>query len=408
MFGPIPMIHLGTVDRPPGKREAITPQAIAAGRGDAYIFALNAAIAGFGKLVYVRPMAEMNNKINLYSYDRKHDAAHSPPAYQSAFCRIHSSGTAGRRTRSTPGSVRGPAADRPGSRGKPVPEQAPGDLESARRDREGPEPAPRRYYPGDGCTDMIGNDMFSSSVGGGSFEENQALYDAHPRKPYSLPEWGLEGWMTRPSSRNLPFIKTTAARRWPPTTRAVRLNRDLATSRRARRSTALHRPLGLQRASPYPPAIAACTPRLSEHGLGRREPRERDAIGRAGDVVEPDAVAERHRPRLSPVLAADSHLQVVLHAAAALDRDSHQLADALLVDHLERVALEHAVLEVARQELALGVVAREAERRLSQIVRPEGEEVGLAGDLVGADARSRQLDHRPDLVVEVTLLSSRP
>lgn len=33
-------------------------------------------------------MAEMNNPINLYSYERKHDAAHSPPAYQSAFCRI--------------------------------------------------------------------------------------------------------------------------------------------------------------------------------------------------------------------------------------------------------------------------------------------------------------------------------
>jgi hypothetical protein len=87
MFGPVPMLHLGTAAGP-SRREAITPAAIAAGRGDSYLFALNAAIGGFGKLVYVRPMAEMNNPINLYSYERKHDAAHSPPSYQSAFCRI--------------------------------------------------------------------------------------------------------------------------------------------------------------------------------------------------------------------------------------------------------------------------------------------------------------------------------
>jgi hypothetical protein len=193
MFGPIPMLHLGTVDRPPGKREAITPQAIAAGRGDAYIFALNAAISGFGKLVYVRPMAEMNNKINLYSYERKRDAAHSPPAYQSAFCRIHillHGGTkdqvnARLRAQGLPPIDRDLAVN-------PYPSRLRVIWNPLAGIEKGPNPA-SRYYPGDGCTDMIGNDMFSSSVGGGSFEENQALYDAHPRKPYSLPEWGLEG-----------------------------------------------------------------------------------------------------------------------------------------------------------------------------------------------------------------------
>src|SRR5262249_2879581 len=49
----------------------------------------------------------------------------------------------------------------------------------------------------------------SSSPGGGSFEENQALYDAHPRKPYSLPEWGLQG-ADDPSfvQRICDFVKT--------------------------------------------------------------------------------------------------------------------------------------------------------------------------------------------------------
>src|SRR5438046_3913241 len=40
-----------------------------------------------------------------------------------------------------------------------------------------------------------------------------------------------------------------------------------------------------------------------------------------------------------------SELQVLLLAAAALDRDPHQVADAVLVEHLERVALEHPILE---------------------------------------------------------------
>src|SRR4029453_19642336 len=88
MFGPVPMFHLGTAAKPPSKSEAITPAGIAAGQGDSYLFALNGAIGDFGELVYVRPMAEMNNPINLYSYERKHDAAHSPPAYHSALFRI--------------------------------------------------------------------------------------------------------------------------------------------------------------------------------------------------------------------------------------------------------------------------------------------------------------------------------
>src|SRR5215210_7480043 len=109
-------------------------------------------------------------------------------------------------------------------------------------------------------------------------------------------------------------------------------------------------------------------PRLRQRGLCRSEARERHAVGRAADVVEPEPVAERDRLRLAAVLAADAELEVLLDAAPALDGDAHQVADAVLVEELERVALEHAVLEVARQELALGVVAREAERRLRQVV----------------------------------------
>ena len=109
-------------------------------------------------------------------------------------------------------------------------------------------------------------------------------------------------------------------------------------------------------------------------------------------------MAEGHRGRIAAVLPADAKLDVVLDAARPLDRELHQGTDALLVERLERVALEHAVLQVARQELALGVVAREAERCLREVVRAERAEVGKLGDLVGPDARARQLDHRADRV----------
>src|SRR6185437_16001409 len=96
--------------------------------------------------------------------------------------------------------------------------------------------------------------------------------------------------------------------------------------------------------------------RLFERSLRSREARERDAVGRAAHVVEPDAVAELHRRRLAAVLAADAELDVRLRLPPPLHRDPHQVADTVLVEHLERVALEHAVLEVEGEEIPLGVV----------------------------------------------------
>jgi hypothetical protein len=193
LFGPVPMLHLGTAARPPSKQEAITPAQIAAGKGDAYLVALNTAIAGWGRLVYVRPMAEVNNPATLYSYERKHDAAHSPAAYKAAFCQIYfilHGGTA---------AVVDARLQRLGlpplRRDLPVnayPQALRMIWNPIAGFEHGPDPA-ARYYPGNGCLDLVGNDMYSSTVGSGSFEENQALYDAHPHKPYSLPEWGLQG-----------------------------------------------------------------------------------------------------------------------------------------------------------------------------------------------------------------------
>ena len=106
------------------------------------------------------------------------------------------------------------------------------------------------------------------------------------------------------------------------------------------------------------------------------------------------------------MLAADAQLEIRLDTAGALDGDPHQIADALQVERLERVPLEDPDLEVVGEEPALGVVAREAERRLREVVRAEGAEVRHLRDLVRADASARQLDHRAAEVLDRRLLSS--
>ena len=97
-------------------------------------------------------------------------------------------------------------------------------------------------------------------------------------------------------------------------------------------------------------------------------------------------------------------LQRAVDRPASLDRGPHQLADAFLVERREGVVREDAVLEVVGEELALGVVAREPERGLGQVVGAEREEVGVARDLVSAHAGPRQLDHRSDQIRDVASL----
>src|SRR5437879_7485938 len=71
--------------------------------------------------------------------------------------------------------------------------------------------------------------------------------------------------------------------------------------------------------------------RLAERGLGCGKAGDRHAIGRAGDVVEPDLVAERHGGRIAAMLTANADLQIRPDLAAAGDADLHQLANAVAI-----------------------------------------------------------------------------
>lgn len=188
---PIPMIHLGT-DRGRARTEAITPAQIASGRGDAYLVALNRAIATYGGQIYVRVLAEMNNPKNVYSPTRPNGSSrgpsHSAAAYKQAFRRaflILHGGDVDPKLREL---GQQPVGRDLAVNASPVLTVIWNPI--AGLDARSARPA-QAFYPGDAYVDMVGNDMFANRAGVASHAANEALYRAHPRKPYALPEWGL-------------------------------------------------------------------------------------------------------------------------------------------------------------------------------------------------------------------------
>mmetsp|Transcript_14325 Transcript_14325/g.35473 ORF Transcript_14325/g.35473 Transcript_14325/m.35473 type:complete len:206 (+) Transcript_14325:521-1138(+) len=91
--------------------------------------------------------------------------------------------------------------------------------------------------------------------------------------------------------------------------------------------------------------------------LGSGQARDGHAQGRAGHIVQAHLVEELDGLRVAAVLAADAQLEVGARGAAALRRDLDELAHAGLVQGLEGVAGQQAVLGVEGQELGLGVIA---------------------------------------------------
>ena len=195
---PVPMIHLGTSRQPPSKQEAITPAQIAAGKGDSYLFALNQAIAQWGKAIYVRPMAEMNNYGNLWSgftSSGAPKAGHSPSDYRRAFARIYlllhggSAATinAKLKTLKLP-PIAHDLASNPFPRLRLVwAPLAGGNPRIAAN-------AAQNYYPGPAYVDVDGGDIFEETLGDTApWRDLEALYTASGshHRPFSIPEWGL-------------------------------------------------------------------------------------------------------------------------------------------------------------------------------------------------------------------------
>ena len=191
---PVPMIGVGTKSGWPGPKEVITPLGIAEGKGDAYLVALNRAFAAFeGDLIYFRPLGEMNGHWNAYCAFRQNGSSKGPQyattAFRKAFARMYLIVHGGK-------SVNG----RLKALGLPP---VNGELEENPMPRlrviwnpqgygapDIPANSTQAYYPGDKYVDVVGNDLYHQNFKS-EWAANQRLYDAHPNKPYSFPEWGL-------------------------------------------------------------------------------------------------------------------------------------------------------------------------------------------------------------------------
>jgi hypothetical protein len=196
-MAPVPLLALNTGSY--GAAQTATPRGLAMGQNDQFLFQLNAVIAAFeGTTFYVRPFPEMNGHwAGSAAYNKdgsKRDEAHSTAWNRKALARIavllrggtHDLVDQKLARLGLPGIDRDLPTTMPKLRivcnpqgfGSP---DVPGNRAQA-------------YYPGDAFVDVIGNDLYDIKGHGATWAAAEALYKAHPSKPYAFPEWGLWGF----------------------------------------------------------------------------------------------------------------------------------------------------------------------------------------------------------------------
>jgi hypothetical protein len=196
--GPVARI-LGSLGRIPmlGLGNGLTPAAIASGAGDAWLAEINRAVRERGSLVYVRPMGEMNGAWNGYCAFNENGssrgAAYSTRNFRRAFARIYillhggSRASVSRKLRQA--GLRGVTEDfawNPKSRLRVI--WNPHGYSTP--DRPGNQPSD--YFPGNAYVDLVGADVYKTPSNVGHLTGMESIYDAHPGKPFAIPEWGLE------------------------------------------------------------------------------------------------------------------------------------------------------------------------------------------------------------------------
>jgi hypothetical protein len=196
-MGPIPMLALNAGAY--GAHESATPQGIATGANDEFLFRLNAEIGAWpGDRFYIRPFPEMNahwESTSAYNANgTRRDGAHSTMWNRKALARIAVVLRGGTQAQinaklaklGLPGVDRDLPVTTPKLRmvwnpqGFGAPD-VPGNSAQA-------------YYPGDAYVDVIGDDLYDIRGHGATWTAAASLYKAHPSKPFAFPEWGLWGF----------------------------------------------------------------------------------------------------------------------------------------------------------------------------------------------------------------------
>jgi hypothetical protein len=187
-LGPVPMVALKTGGM-------ITPLSIAQGQGDGFLLQLNAALAGFGGLVYVRPLPEMNGHWNDYcAYNRdgsRRGRTNSTAAFKKAFARTAIIARGGP-ARVVNGKLRKLGLPGIGQTDLPTTQARIVWNPQGYGAPDVPGNSAKAYYPGNAYVDVVANDLYRQASGV-AWEANDALYAAFKGKPYGIAEWGLWG-----------------------------------------------------------------------------------------------------------------------------------------------------------------------------------------------------------------------
>jgi hypothetical protein len=187
-------IHLPTSR---GTTEQVTPRGIARGKGDSYLKKLNARIANYGGITYIRLMSEMDGHWNAYcaytASGRQKGPAYTTAMFRQAWRRavlvirggpIDEVNAKLRRLHMPPLDTGGRDLARPRVAFMWVPQ-----VEGAPDIRAN---SPRAYWPGARYVDWVGTDFYSKFPNWSGLESFYGTRKwAH--KPFTFAEWALWG-----------------------------------------------------------------------------------------------------------------------------------------------------------------------------------------------------------------------
>jgi hypothetical protein len=188
------MLHISTQDGY-GTPEALTPRAIAEGKGDRYLIRTNREIAAYGKPTYVRFLAEMNQTNNGYcAYNRDGSSrgpSHSTKAFKAAWRRatLILRGGSVAEIDGALAKLHLPALDTNEAE-LPAPPVAMAWVPQTEGTPNTHANRARAYWPGAKYVDWVGTDFYSKFP---NFKDLETFYDDFAGKPLVFGEWALWG-----------------------------------------------------------------------------------------------------------------------------------------------------------------------------------------------------------------------
>jgi hypothetical protein len=176
---------------------AISPRQVAYGAGDSFLIALNQAGQSWPGPIYFRPYGEMNGHWNSYcAYDssgRQRGPNYTTAMFRKAFARtyllLHGGAKVLLDAKLRKLGLPPVAQDLPEN---PMPRVRVIWNPQGYGSPDLPGNRAQAYYPGDAYVDVVGNDLYDIRFKA-EWAANDALYAAHPNKPYAFVEWGLWG-----------------------------------------------------------------------------------------------------------------------------------------------------------------------------------------------------------------------